>query len=195
MTTVPQPTAPAADVLGRARALSVLTSLRWYGPVLLRLRFALTRLIPGLVRISDLRSVYFTRWTILRSIPYNGPPQSPERATSPSLLWESAFSAPMDPYIESFVQAIGGQIQALWSSSRGFPGTTSVADLRDYIEDNSTPGAYWYSAYPTASVRMVLAALEIQREHAFLQTAARDSSPGEFENAYHGFLTRQQGNL
>jgi hypothetical protein len=190
-----RPQEPAPDLLGRARAVTMLTSLRWRGPIILHLRFALTRLFPSLVKIGLLKSVYFTRWTILTSIPYNGPPQQPGRTTAPCLLWDSAFSVSMDPYIESFVHVIGRQIRALWGSSLGFPGTKSVAKLQQYIQEHRYPGAYLYCAYPEASVRMVLAALDIEREHQFLEDSAHKATSQDFESVYQGFLERQQGNL
>jgi hypothetical protein len=187
---------PAADLDGRARAVTMLTSLRRGGPTRLRLRFALTRLIPSLVKIGLLRSVYFTRWTILTSIPYNGPPQQPpDGSTAPYLLWDSTFSVPMELYVESFVHAIGRQIRLLWRSSRGFPGTESATELQRYIDAHSHPGAYFYCAYPEASVRTILAALDMAREHRFLEATARAATPQQFETVYQGFLVRQQGNL
>jgi hypothetical protein len=183
-----------ADRVDRARALTVLTPLRWYGPLLLRVRFVLTRLFPCLVKIASLRSIYFTQWTILTSIPRNGRSQPRPRAGR-SLLWETNFSAPMDPYIEAFVRSQAPQIRRLWGSSRGFPGTKSATVLRRYIEGRSFPGGYWYSAYPAASVRMVTAALAVSREHEFLEKVADRGSPEDFATAYQGFLRRRQGDL
>lgn len=188
----PVPVPP--DQHGRARWLSVLTPLKPAGPLLLRLQFALTRLFPGLIGIDALRSVYFTRWSLLESFPWNGPPQVEEELPRPYLVWETTFTGVMEPYIEAFVYAVGPQIDRTWQTSYGFPGTTSITRLREYIERLARPGAYSYSAYPAASVRMVLSALAIAREHRFLTDAAA-GNPAEFATVYRGFLRRRAGDL
>jgi hypothetical protein len=147
------------------------------------------------VKISGLQAIYATRWTILTSFPAGEPGRPQARRRARHLLWDSAFCVPMEPYIELFVYAIGRQIRLLWGSSQGFPGTGSTTELRRYIDEHSIPGAYWYAARPDASVRMVLSALAVAREHPFLAALAEDGSPEDFAVAYRGFLVRRQEDL
>lgn len=198
MTAVPTPSTPpeiGPDQHGRARMITVLTPLKPFGVLRSRLSFLATRLFPGLVHIGPLDSVYFTRWSLLRKIPYNGPPQVRDRLASPYLVWESDWTGVMEPYIEAFVYAVGPQINRTWATSYGFPGTGSVTALREYIEHLSHPGGYSYCAYPAASVRMVRSALAVEREHRFLEQAARTSSAADFAVVYRGFLRRRQEDL
>jgi hypothetical protein len=183
------------DTYGRAGMLTVLTALKPFGALWLRLLFALTRHIQGLTGLGPLKSVYFTRWSVLTSLPYNGPPQVRERLPHRLLLWETVYSAPTVPYVEAFVHGVGAKVRRIWRTSYGFPGTGSVTGLAGYIGELSIPGAHSWSAYPEATVRTVLSALDVAKEHRFLEQAARATSPDEFAVSYRGFLARREGDL
>jgi hypothetical protein len=187
--------AAPADAVGRVRMITMLTALKPWGLLRLRLEFLATRLWPGLMGIRPLRSLYSTRWSLLTALPYNGPPQLPERPRRPQLLWETDYSAPVEPYIEAFIAATSRQIRRTWGSSYDFPGTGSVTGLRNYIEGFSRPAAHSYCAYPDASVRMILSALAVAQEHEYLLAAARSPDAAAFAVAYRGFLARRQGDL
>ncbi len=179
---------------GRARTLTVVTELRPFGTTVLRISFAVTRRLPAILGIAPLRSIYSTRWTLVPTLPSGGTGRR-VRPSRPYLLWESDYSAAMEPYIESFISAIGKRIAFTWASSYGFPGTRSVTRLREYIESTSLPPGCTYSAYPDQSAAMVLSSLAVSREHPFLLDAARDGTDEEFAVLYRGFLRRRQGDL
>jgi hypothetical protein len=194
-----EPPGPAAgrndDACGRARSITLFSPIRPFGTLWSRLMFGAARLFPETMGISRLSSVYFTRWTILTEIPYNGPPQVPEGPAHPVLLWESIYNGSVEPYIEAFTYVIGPQIDRTWGTSYGFPGARTITELKQYIANLRVSGAYCFSAYPAATVRMVMSALEVAREHPFLREAARTAGPEEFAVVYRGFLTRRQADL
>ena len=190
--TSPDP-APAGRVSNGS--ITLITPLKGYGPLVLRPQFVLTRLFPQLKGLEAFRSVFFSSWNIVTRLPYNGPPQVKERLPQPWLLWEVAYSAEVDPYIESFVRGIPTNIGRLWGTSHGFPGTDSVAELSRYIEALSWDIGHLYWAYPRATVRTILASLEVAKEHAFLLEVARTGSAEEFARVYEGFLVRRGGQL
>jgi hypothetical protein len=191
----PRTAALRPDTAGRAGMITVLTALKPLGGPWLRVLFALTRLVPGLTGLGPLKSVHFIRWTVLTSLPYNGPPQVRERLPHPLLLWETVYSAPTEPYVETFVHGVGDKVRNIWWTSHGFPGTRSVTGLAGYIGELSIPGAHGWSAHPGATVRTILSALDVAREHRYLVRAARNTSPTEFAVIYRGFLDRRQGDL
>jgi hypothetical protein len=191
----PRAAALRPDTVGRAGMITVLTALRPFGALRLRVLFALTRRIPRLTGLGPLKSVYFTRWSVLTSLPYNGPPQVREQLGHGRLLWETVYSAPTEPYVEAFVHAVGSKVRRIWCRSYGFPDTGSVTALAGYIGSLAIPGAYSWSAYPGATVRTVLAALDVAREHRYLVQAAHTVSPEEFAVLYRGFLDRRKGDL
>jgi hypothetical protein len=193
---VTAPSGAAGDVNGRARAITLVTSLRPLGRVVNPLLFAAQRIIPKTLGIRELGSIYFTRWSIVRTIPYNGAPQVREHLAPPILVWETDFNGLVEPYIETFTHVIPRQIRAAWGRSYGFPGTRSVTALQTYIETLKIPNAYNYTAYPEATVRMVLSALAVAREHRFLLECSEcHVDPLDFASAYRGFLIRRQGDL
>jgi hypothetical protein len=183
------------DTAGRARAVTLLSPIRPFGTLYTRLMFGLARLFPAATGIARLSSIYFTRWSIVTRIPYNGPPQVPEGLAHPYLVWESTYNGGAEPYVEAFTYVIGRQIDRTWATAYGWPGVGSIAGLRRYIDAFRVSGAYYFSAYPTATVRMVLSALAVAREDRFLREAARDAGPEEFAVVYRGFLARRQGDL
>jgi hypothetical protein len=183
------------DRVGRTRAVTALTPLKPGGVVWLRAFFAIARRFPGILRIKPMKAVHFTYWSILTSIPYNGPDQFPERPRRPYLLWQTWFNAAMDPYVEAFVVAVRPQINITWKLAEGYPGTKSVNQLTDYISENTRPGDYTYSAYPEATVRTVLSALDVRASQESLEDAARTKPPAEFARLYREFLIRHQRDL
>jgi hypothetical protein len=191
----PRTAALQPDPVGRAGMITVLTALKPLDALRLRVLFALTRRFPRLGGLGPLKSVYFTRWSVLTSLPYNGPPQVREQLGHGRLLWETVYSAPTEPYVEAFVHAVGSKVRRIWCRSYGFPGTGSVTALAGYIGSLAIPGAYSWSAYPEATVRTVLAALDVAREHRYLVQAAHTVSPEEFSVLYRGFLDRRKGDL
>ncbi|MGR6967774.1 hypothetical protein ACU610_25265 [Geodermatophilus sp. URMC 61] len=195
MASQPRRAALRPDVVGRVGMITVLTALMPLDALRLRVLFALTRRFPQLGGLGPLKSVYFTRWSVLTSLPYNGPPQVPERLGHGRLLWETVYSAPTEPYVEAFVHGVGSKVRRIWRRSYGFPGTGSVTALAGYIGELAIPGAHNWAAYPTATVRTVLAALDVAREHRYLVQAARTASPEEFAVLYRGFLDRRKGDL
>jgi hypothetical protein len=183
------------DTAGRAGMITVLTALKPLGALWLRILFALTGRFPALTGLGPLKSVYFIRWTVVPRLPYNGTPQVRERLAHWLLLWETVYSAPTEPYVETFVHAVGGKVRHIWRTSYGFPGTGSVTALAGYIGELSIRGAHCWSAYPEATVRTVLSALEVAKEHRHLERAVRTTGPEEFAVVYRGFLARREGDL
>ena len=190
-------TAPDPTPAGRASnsAITLITPLKGHGPLLLRPQFVLTRWFPQLKGLEAFRSVFFSSWSIVTGFPFNGPPQVKEEPSEPWLLWEVAYSAEVDPYIESFVRGIPANIGRLWGTSYAFPGTDSVAELSRYIASLSWDIGHLYWAYPHATVRTILASLEVAKEHAYLVEVAATGTAEEFARAYDGFLRRRGDQL
>jgi hypothetical protein len=178
------------DRRGQSRFIAFITPVVPFGRIWLRGVFALGRRYPKLLRIGRLKVVHFTQWSLLTSIPYNGAPQIRERPSRPMLLWGSMFNGEVDPYIEAFVATVSKQIWLTWRTSYDYPGTKSVTKLCQYIAAASWPGSYAYSAYPDSTVRMIDAAFEIRREHAFLADVASTGDADAFRLVYEGFLRR-----
>jgi hypothetical protein len=184
-----------AEAAGRDATVTLTTPirplLRWVNVVL----FAVSERLPSVTGLGAVETVHFTRWSIVTRPPYDGASQACRRLRRPYLLWESDYNGLLEPYVESFVRKIGRQIQVTWGTTHAFPGTRSVQELLDYITAFQLPRAHYYTAYPGATVRMVLSGLEVAKEHRYLAEAAQTASPEEFAVVYRGFLRRCQGHL
>ena len=71
---------PPRNVDGQAIAITVFSTVKWWGGVWLPVLFLGARLFPrSLDTLKRLSFIHFARWTLIREIPYNGPPQQQER--------------------------------------------------------------------------------------------------------------------
>jgi hypothetical protein len=77
------------------------------------------------------------------------------------LLFASTFDGDWDPYIDDFATLIPDQIDLAFGESEGYPGIHSP-DIKDWIVKHQVTSAYFYSAYPNASVRDIWKALKIK---------------------------------
>jgi hypothetical protein len=181
------------DVHGEAVALTVFSTVKWWGRLELPLYFAYirlrTRALRNLRRLSFIQSA---RWSLVSRIPYNGPPQPRRRLRHPHLYFESNFNGGWEEYIDAFSYVLGTGMRFVWGSSYGFPGPLPSGPFKDYIRDNAMPASHYYSAYPDATATTVLAALEVTPRLAELRLHAPAMSPEEFAAAWQQFLTESQ---
>src|SRR3954471_7874678 len=90
------------NVDGQATALTVFSTVRWWGRVELPLFFLLVRLRKRLLRkLRRLSFIYTARWTIVSRVAYNGPPQPRARLHYPQLYFESNFNGGWEEYIDA----------------------------------------------------------------------------------------------
>lgn len=160
-----------------------------------RLLLFLAQKFPAVQGMSQFRSIYFTRWSVLTHIPYNGHPQLREELERPILLWETNYNGDIHQYVEAFSIVIPGQINRTWNTSYSFPGASPITPLINYIDSVSYRVLYYYSAYPRASVKMIQSAERIAALHGDLLKHAKAGDDAAFAAAYERFLERSQGDL
>lgn len=112
-----------ASADGKATAMTVMTPVRRGWTLWLRVVFWIGRHYkPLMEKLERLSFIHYARWAIVKRIPYNGPPQEPERLRYRYLLFESNFNGTWDEYIDAFSQIVPRRMKAIWASSYGFPG-------------------------------------------------------------------------
>lgn len=189
------PTGDAADrnVDGRAVALTVFSTVKWWGRVELPLFFLFIRLGRGsLATLKRLSFIHAARWALVWRIPFNGPPQPRTKLRYPHLYFESNFNGGWEEYIDAFSYVLRPGMWGFWGSSFGYPGSVPASPFKSYIKENELEASHYYSAYPEATATMVLAALELGPKIAALRDRARDMTPEEFTVAWREFLTDVQ---
>jgi hypothetical protein len=178
------------NVDGAAIAITVFSTIRFWGRPFLPLLFGVTRRIPPLTgTLRKLSFIHFARWSLVRTLPYNGPPQRPGPLRYPHMYFESNFNGGWEEYIDAFSHILAPGMSAFWGSSYGFPMPLPTGPFKAYIQANEYEADHYWSACPAATSTMVQRALELEpRLAAFVADAAR-MSPQQFVPAYRAFLT------
>ena len=178
---------------GQAIAITVFSTIKWWGKGFLPILFAVTRRIPKLtVTLRQLSFIHFARWSVITKLPYNGSPQTKKRFRYPHMYFESNFNGGWEEYIDAFSHILTRGMTAFWGSSYGFPKPLPTEQFKKYIQVNETEAAHYYSAYPDATSTMVQRSLKLDDKLTRLKRNAEKMDPEEFAKAYRTFLTEVQ---
>jgi hypothetical protein len=181
---------------GRATAITVLTPLRRGWTLWLEPSFFVAARVPLVTKaLRRLSFIHFARWSVLKAIPHNGPPQGEDTLSYRYLFFESNFNGSWDAYIDAFSHIIPSRMRAVWGGAYGFPGPLPVSPFKDYIRRNEYVADHFWSAYPEASTTMVLSALEVQERLRELVREAETLTPEQFGAAYRHAITDLQRHL
>jgi hypothetical protein len=77
------------------------------------------------------------------------------------LLFATTFDDDWDAYIDDFATKIPDTIDMIFGEIEGFPGIRSPG-IKDWIVKHQVSAQYFYSAYPSSSVRDVWKALKVK---------------------------------
>ena len=192
-------TATATDrrnIDGQAIALTVFSTVKWWGRLWLPLVFLYARLFPkSRGTLARLSFIHFARWTLVRRIPYNGAPQPSPELNYPHLFFESNFNGGWEEYIDAFSYILTSGMTTFWGSSYGFPKPLPTAPFKDYIRRNEIDASHFYSAYPEATTTMILSALEVKERLDDIRARARKMDATQFDAEWTRFLTDVQRHL
>lgn len=194
--TAPAPTEAAAakpragNVAGRARALTLLTPIRPFWVPFLWLVMRSARYHTYFRNHSlQFKFIYYVRWAIFREFSPN------EKKRYSYLLFESNFDIPWQQYIDAFAYVIPKDIRVIWGRGFAFPGPPPAEPLKRWIAMNSLEGGHYHSAYPGASVKMTMAALEAHERLLELERTSARMSPAEFRASFDSALADLQLHL
>lgn len=151
---------PDRNVEGQTTAITVFSTVRWWGRAWLPALFGAVNRFPEMTRtLRDLSFIHFARWAVIRELPYNGPPQRKGKLRHPHLFFESNFNGSWGEYIDAFSNKLTSGMWAFWRSSYGFPGALPVDPFKAYIRAHETVADCFYSAYPGATSTTIQRAL------------------------------------
>ena len=190
------PDAPPSNVCGRTTSITLFTTQKWWGRFFMPFMFTTSRAVPkALAAMDALSFISFASWSLIRELPYNGPPQQVRRLRRPHLFFEVSFNGSWAQYIDSSVRVLTTGMYSFWSSSRTFPGPLPAGPFQAFFKAHEVDTSHYYCAYPQATVTIVRSALELeQRLDAFAHRAA--NIPAEqFDAAYDAFLRDAQRHL
>lgn len=187
------PDCPPGGRDGRATAITVMTPVRPGLGALLTFNFwAMKHITPLTALLRSLRFIHFARWAVISDFAYNAPPQKPERLRYRYLLFQSNFNGSWAEYIDAFSYLMPIRMFGVWGTSFGFPGAKPVEPFKAYIRRNEYAASHYYSAYPEASTRMILASLELEERFRAFQRSVDGGDPQRFAAEWQWFLTDMQ---
>jgi hypothetical protein len=185
-----------ANVDGQAIAITVFSTVKWIGRLWLPVLFWFATTFPRASgTLGRLSFIHFARWTLVRGIPYNGPPQQREKLHYPRLYFESNFNGGWEEYIDAFSHILTRGMKFFWGTSYGFPQPLPTGPFKEYIKENELGSSHYYSAYPQATTTMVLSALELAPAFEAFKRQSQGMPAAQFAEAWEKFLTQMQENL
>ncbi len=184
------------NIDGVAIAITVFSTIKFWGRAFLPILFAVTKRRPQLTKtLVDLSFIHFARWSLVSKIPWNGSEQRKQKLRYTHMYFESNFNGGWEEYIDAFSHILTSGMAAFWGSSYGFPKALPVGPFKEYIQVNETEACHYYSAYPEATITMIKAALELDDKLAPLKRNAAKMDPDAFAAAYKRMLTDAQRSL
>jgi len=182
-----------ANVEGKATAITVLTPVKRWGPLMLWLVFWAGRNITAtLKKLETLSFIHYARWAVIRRFPDD---RDGERLKHTYLLFESNFNGTWDQYIDAFSEIVPFRMKAIWGTSFGFPGPLPVEPFKGYIRRNEFVANHYFSAYPGATTTEIVSAARVEAALGDLVRGSAELNPDSFDAAYRAFLTKLQHDL
>jgi hypothetical protein len=172
------------NVDGQAIAITVFSSVKWWGRLWLPAFFWYARHFPRKT-LAELSFIHFARWSIVTRLPGS-------KLRHPQLFFESNFNGGWEEYIDAFSHVLTQGMTFFWGSSRGYPKPLPVAPFKAYIKSHEIEASHFWSAYPDSTSTMVQGALKADAALEELLKTTQGASPDEFAAAWRAFLTEVQ---
>jgi hypothetical protein len=194
------------DVQGRSTAITVVTPVRRWWALWLRADWAALAVLKLALRqrgpsrpVRRLSFISFAHWALVDSVPAHGRGRSlrlrrrrRRPLPHPYVLFHSNFNGAAHEYFEAFTRGLTIRMRGLWAGAYDIPDPGDLTAFSRYIADRWAGCDHYYAAYPQASTKMVLAALELERRFGDFATRAAELEPEEFEREYERFLSSVQ---
>lgn len=187
------PDAPPANVCGQTTSITLFSTQRRWGRFAMRPLFVLTRAFPQtLAAMDSLSFISFASWSLVRDVPYNGPPQHTRRLRHDHLFFEVHFNGSWAQYIDSSVRVLTSGMKTYWGTSLAFPGPLPAGPFQAFFRDHEIDLSHYYCAYPDATVTIVRSALELEQRLDMFAHRAGLIQEEAFDAAWDAFLQDAQ---
>ena len=177
------------NVDGQAIAITVFSTVKWWGRAWLPLVFLFARTFPKAQgTLSRLSFIHFARWSLVTRLPE-------QRLRHPQLFFESNFNGGWQEYIDAFSHILTSGMTKFWGSSYGYPTPLPTAPFKKYIDDHQLTASYFYSAYPQATTTTVLSALHLDERLRAFRDRTQGMDADAFAQEWRAFLAKVQEDL
>ena len=185
----------ARNRAGRSTAIAVVTPMRRAWSAWLRLDFAALAALKRAMRqrepsrpVKRLSFISFGRWAIVRRI-------GDRRLPHPYVVFQSNFNGAAAEYFEAFARGLKWRMRGLWGGAYGVPDAGDLTGFAAYIDRHWVTTEHYYCAYPQASTKMILSALELRRHFEEFADRADAIEPERFGDEFDAFVARIQRHL
>ena len=180
----------------RISPITIISPVRRWWAWWLRLTWPLARGNPLVVRpLVRLGFINFAHWSLFDHVPAAAERRAVRRLPQPYILFQSNFNGPKELYVDAFSLVVPVRLRLLWGGAYGYPGARPTERFRRFIEQHAVGSEHYWSAYPQASSRMVVSALELRERADRFARGAAALPPDEFAAAYRSFLREVQRHL
>jgi hypothetical protein len=187
------PDAPPSNVCGQTTSITLFSTQRWWGRFFMPFMFVTSRAVPKALEAMDsLSFISFASWSLIRDVPYNGPPQHLRRLRHSHLFFEVSFNGSWAQYIDSSVRVLTGGMKAFWSSSLTFPGPLPAGPFQAFFKTHEVDTSHYYCAYPEATVSIVRSALALEERLDMFAHRAGLLPEAAFDAVWGAFLEDAQ---
>jgi hypothetical protein len=135
-----------SKTIGKVTELTLINPIKpGKGPTL---RAVLTNINPELVR--KMETIHFARWVLIDS--------------DTRLLFTSNFDRSLDDYLKDFVKVMPEGLDSIWGNCEDYPagGCKDFPAFSAFVAKFQVDTTLWYAAYPAATVKEVLKALDVK---------------------------------
>ena len=166
-------------------------SPRWWA-TWLRFEFAALALLKRALRQSEpsrpvrrLSFIAFAHWAVVDRV-------GGRRLPHPYIVFQSNFNGAAAEYVEAFARGLKWRMRSLWGGAYGVPDPSRTMAFTAYIEEHWVACEHYYCAYPSASTKMILSALELRRHIDEFAARAPQLDPNRFASEFADFVARTQ---
>lgn len=183
------------DRAGRSTAIIVVTPSRRAWAAWLRFDFAAVALLKWLMRqrgpsrpVLRLSFINFAHWAVVHRV-------GGRRLPFPYIVFQSNYNGAAPEYFEAFARGLKWRMRGLWGGAYGVPDPSRLLDFAGYIENHWIHSEHYYCAYPQASTKMILSALELRERYDEFAAQAAEVEPDRFRSEFDAFVARVQRHL
>ena len=164
---------------------------RWW-TAWLRFEFAALALLKRLLGqdepsrpVRRLSFIAFAHWAVIDRA-------GGRRLPHAYILFQSNFNGAAAEYVEAFARGLKWRMRSLWAGAYGVPDPSRTVAFTSYIGDHWVACEHYYCAYPQASTKMILSALELRRHIDDFAALAPQLEPDAFASEFADFVARVQ---
>lgn len=140
-----------SKTIGQVTELTLIANLKPDKVAAYKAILARAQASPNGALFKKIPTIHFARWVVFDN--------------DTRLLFTSNFDGSWEAYIRDFSVQAPDEMDAVFNACEGYPekGSRDFPAFMQFVRDHQVPTNLFYAAYPDASVKAVLKALEVKK--------------------------------